>query len=57
MPAMVAESVEYESTPWWRRVRAIGLLLVLIVVLGAVAATIIGVSGVAITTLVDHALG
>jgi len=54
---MLAETVDYEGTPWWRRVRAIVLLLLLIVVLGAVAAAVIGVSSVALTTLVDHALG
>jgi len=54
---MVAEAVEYESTPWTHRVRAIVLLLLLIAVLGAVAAAIIGVSSVALTTLIDHALG
>lgn len=54
---MVAETVEYESTPWSRRVRAVVLLLLLIAVLGAVAAVIVGVSSVALTTLVDHALG
>lgn len=57
MPTMVAESVEYESTPWWRRVRSIVLLLLLIAVLGAVTAALVGVSGVALTTLVNHALG
>lgn len=53
---MVAESIEYESTPWWRRARAIVLLLVLVGVLGAVTAVVVGAGSVALTTLVDHAL-
>lgn len=54
---MVADTVEYESTSWPRRVRAIVLLILLIAVLGMVAAAVVGVSTVALTTLIDHALG
>lgn len=54
---MVAESSEYDGTTWLRRVRSAILLAVLVVVLGTIAAGILGVVIVAGTSLIDHALG
>lgn len=53
----MAEPIEYEATGWLRRTRSALLLVVLVVVLGAVAAGVLGVLVVALTSLVDHALG
>ena len=50
---MLAESTEYEGTTLVRRVRS----AFLIVVLGALAAGILGVLIVAGTSLIDRALG
>jgi hypothetical protein len=53
----VAESIEHEGTSWARRVRSAVLLLLLVVTLGLVAAATLGVSAVALTSLLDQALG
>lgn len=54
---MVAESVEYEGIGWSRRLRSAVLLLLLVGVLGAAAAAVLGVLVVALSSLIDHALG
>lgn len=54
---MVAETSEYEGTTWVQRTRSTVLLLVLGVLLGALAAGIIGVLVVAGASFIDNALG
>lgn len=53
----VAESIEHEGTSWARRVRSAVLLVLLVVTLGVVAAATLGVGAVALTALLDQALG
>ena len=45
-----------EPTTWGRRVRSTVLLVVLVLVLGALAAGVIGVVVVGLASLIDHAL-
>ena len=51
------ERIDADDTPWGRKVRSAVLLAVLVSILGAAAAVIIGVLAVALTSLVDQALG
>lgn len=53
----MAETTEYEGTTWLQRTRSTVLLLLLVTVLGALTAGIIGVLVVAGASLIDHALG
>lgn len=55
--AMAAESTEYEPPTALRRARSALLLALLGVLLGAVAAGILGVLVVGLASLIDHALG
>lgn len=54
---MVAESSERADTSALQRVRSAALLVLMVILLGALAAGIIGVLAVALTSLVDNALG
>jgi hypothetical protein len=60
---MVAQGVDRpgvvwaERTTWGRRVRSTILLVLLVAVIGAAAAGIIGVVVVGLASLIDHALG
>jgi hypothetical protein len=45
-----------ERTSWGRRVRSTVLLVVLVLVLGALAAGVIGVVVVGLASVIDHAL-
>ena len=51
-----AEDEVAERTTWGRRVRSTGLLIVLVLVLGALAAGLIGVVVVGLASVIDHAL-
>lgn len=53
----MAELIDQEDTTWARRARSAALLAVLVCVLGALAAATFGVLAVALTSLVDQALG
>lgn len=53
----MAESIEQDSTSWARRLRSSVLLVVLVALLGLLAAATVGVLVVALTSLVDSALG
>ncbi|MFZ6003955.1 MAG: hypothetical protein ACOYXM_08490 [Actinomycetota bacterium] len=57
MSEMVAESSERADTSALQRVRSAALLVLMVILLGALAAGIIGVLAVALTSLVDNALG
>lgn len=52
----MTESTEYEPMSWLVRTRSIVLLALLIVVLGALAAGLLGVLVVAGASLIDNAL-
>lgn len=54
---MVAESSERADTSALQRARSALLLVLMVIVLGALAAGVIGVLAVALTSLVDNALG
>lgn len=53
----MAERIDQHDIPWTRRLRSAVLLVLLVVGLGTVAAATLGVLAVALTSLVDHALG
>jgi hypothetical protein len=53
----VSEATEDSVHPWWRRVRAIVLLALLLTVLGVAVAAVIGVVSLAVAALLDQALG
>lgn len=53
----MAESIEHEGTSWAHRVRSAVLLVLLVVTIGLVAAATVGVTAVALTSLLDQALG
>ncbi len=53
----VAEPIEHEGTSLARRVRSAVLLVLLVVTIGLVAAATVGVTAVALTSLLDQALG
>jgi hypothetical protein len=53
----VAERIEEDETSRRRKVQSVALLALLVAVLGAVAAAIVGVLLVALTSFVDQALG
>lgn len=52
----VAETIEQDGTSWARRVRAAVLLVLFVVALGVAAAATLGVTAVALTSLIDQAL-
>jgi hypothetical protein len=51
------QSAEDDRRPWWRRVRAVAGLTVLVVALGVAAAALLGLSALALAALLDRALG
>jgi hypothetical protein len=53
----VGEPVEQSSDPWWRRLRALVLLVLLLAGLGVAVAAVVGVVSLAVAALVDQALG
>ncbi len=53
----MADRIEYRPPTALQRVRSAALLVLLVVVLGTVAAGLIGVIVVAGVSLIDHALG
>lgn len=53
----MAERIHQHDIPLARRLRSAVLLVLLVAGLGAVVAATLGVLAVALTTLVDHALG
>ncbi len=53
----MAESIEHEGTSWARRVRSAILLVLFVLTLGVVAAATLGVTAVALTSILDKALG
>jgi hypothetical protein len=55
---LLTSAVELDAPiPWWRRVRSIVLLGLLVVVIGAVVAAVLGVLVVGGASLLDEALG
>lgn len=53
----MAEPIEHDDTTWMRRVRSAVLLAALVGVLGVLAAATAGLLVIALTSLVDQALG
>ena len=49
--------VERDHRPWWLRLRSAFLLAVFLVVLGLAAAVLFGVLALALTSILDQALG
>jgi hypothetical protein len=53
----VTEVVDQTERSWWTRVRAAGLLVLLLVGLGVAAAAVLGVLTLVLGTFLDQALG
>lgn len=53
----MAERTDKHDIPRGRRLRSAALLVLLVSGLGVVAAAVVGLLAVALTSLVDHALG
>lgn len=53
----MAERIDKHDIPRGRRLRSAVLLVLLVWGVGVVAAAVLGVLAVAVTSLVDHALG
>ncbi len=53
----VAEAVDRRDRPWWSRLRSAGLLALLLTALGVGVAAVIGAFALAMTALIDQALG
>lgn len=52
-----SDATEAEQPTWWERLRAAGLLALLLSAVGATTALAIGALTVALVTLLDRALG
>jgi hypothetical protein len=53
----MTELVDQDRHPWWLRLRAVVGLVVIVVCLGVTAAAAVGLTALALASLVDHALG
>jgi hypothetical protein len=53
----MTEVADQDRRPWWLRLRAVVGLVVLASVLGAATAAVLGLSALALASLLDHALG
>lgn len=52
-----SDAIEAEQPTWWGRLRAAGLLALLLIAIGATTALAIGAVLVGLVTLLDRALG
>jgi len=51
------EVVERDRRPWWLRLRSAFLLALFLLVLGVATAVLLGVLALAVTSILDQALG
>ena len=52
-----SDAIEAEQPTWWGRLRAAGLLALLLTAIGATTALAIGALALGLATLLDRALG
>jgi hypothetical protein len=53
----MTELADQDRRPWWLRLRAVAGLLILALGLGVAAAAVLGLTALAVASLLDHALG
>jgi hypothetical protein len=51
------DTVEADHRPWWLRLRSAVVLVVMVVGIGVVVAAVLGLLVLAVTTVLDQALG
>lgn len=52
-----SDALEVQPPTWWQRVRAAGLLALLLAAVGAATALLIGAVAIGLVTVLDQALG